>query len=80
MISPSNEPLPVALGQVALEQEGEADVVGAALDLHRLALGGGAVLAGLVELVRARRHVVRAERARAARGARRGRGSAGSAR
>src|SRR5918912_383419 len=47
--------LPPRLGEPPLEQEGHADVVGVALDLHRLALGLRGVLAELEQLVAARR-------------------------
>ena len=50
--SPSNAGGRRSASAPALEQEGEADVVGGALDLHRLALGRRGGDARLVELVR----------------------------
>ena len=71
--------VPALLEQPPLEQPGEAELVGAVLDLGRGALARGRPLAELGEVGRAARR--RGRRARAgARGGRRGRGSAGSAR
>ena len=65
-ITPDDLALPLrlraALGERALEQEREAGVVGVALDLHRLALGGRRRQPGLVELGRPRRDVVGTDR------------------
>src|SRR5205823_14605005 len=52
--------VPAALEQLALEQPGEADVVGGVLDVGRLALAGGGVLGEVGEVLR-RRLVGRAE-------------------
>ena len=46
--------LPAALIELALEQPGEADLVGAVLDLGRGALALGRVLRELLEVVRLR--------------------------
>ncbi len=59
--SPWNVGASVDVGEPALEQERQADVVGGALDLHRLALGRRSVHGHLVELVRRGRGVVDAE-------------------
>src|SRR5918992_2941053 len=51
----------VGVREAPLQEEREADVVGRALDLHRLALRGGGGEARVVELVRRRGRVVDAE-------------------
>ena len=71
--------VPAALEERALEQPGEADVVGQVLDLRRLALALRGVLGEVVE-VRGRGVVATGRARAAARGGRPGRGSGGSAR
>ena len=70
---------PALLEQAALEQERAHDVVGLALDLHRLTLAGARPLAVVGQVAALRRVVVHADARQGARGARSGPDSGGSA-